>query len=119
VLALVLASCGPTGRMARTGPKLPAKPLDCEINVALDGKLTKPYEIVGLVEAEGRDGVTELINVLSGQACLLGADAVTDIKEAVGSGYAQTAQISATSASAVGSTYTIYHLTATAVRYTP
>ena len=76
-------------------------------------------EIVGLVEAEGRDGVTELIAVLSEQACLLGADAVIDIKEAVGSGYSAVGMVNASGGNASASTYTIYHLTATAVRYTP
>lgn len=113
-----LLACGATGRVVRTGPERPAKPADCPIQVALDGRVGGSYEVLGLVEAEGTSSVTELVPVLQQQACALGADALIDLRTSVGSGYTATMQGTATGAQGVGTSYSTYHATATAVRLT-
>lgn len=113
-----LLACGATGRVVRTGPERPAKPADCPIQVALDGRVGGRYEVLGLVEAEGTSSVTELVPVLQQQACALGADALIDLRTSVGSGYTATMQGTATGAQGVGTSYSTYHATATAVRLT-
>ena len=35
LLTLALTACGASGRVVRTGPERPAKPLDCTIQVSL------------------------------------------------------------------------------------
>lgn len=116
--ALSLTACAPTGRNVRTGPVLSAKPADCPIVVALDGKLDRPYEIVGLVEAEGTGSITELIPVLQREACALGADALVSLQQAVGTGYNAVAQSQNGMGQGIGTSYATYHATATAVRFT-
>lgn len=117
--ALAIASgCAPTGRHARTGPVLEAKPDDCAILVALDNRLDRPYEVVGLVEAEGTTSFTTLIPILQQEACALGADALINLSQALGSGYNALAQSNGTMAQGVGTSYSTYHATATAVRFT-
>lgn len=117
-LALVfLAACGPSGRHVRTGPALPARPFDCAVTVALDGKVDRPYEVVGLVEAEGTGGMTELIPILQREACALGADGLVQLRQAVGSGYTAVAQAGNGMGQGMGSSYSTYHATATAVRF--
>lgn len=118
LLTLALTACGASGRVVRTGPERPAKPLDCTIQVSLDGRVGGSYEVLGLVEAEGTSSVTELVPVLQQQACTLGADALIDLRTSVGSGYTATVQGTATGAQGVGTSYSTYHATATAVRLT-
>lgn len=117
-LAALALACGPTARSARTGPLLPAKPADCAITVDLDGSLKGPHETIGLVEAEGTGGVAELVGALQREACALGADAIVELKQSVGSGYTAVAQVSGGSGSGVGTSYTVYHLTGVAIRLT-
>ncbi len=113
-----VAACAPTGRNVRTGPVLAAKAPDCAIMVALDGKLDRPYEIVGLVEAEGTGSITQLIPVLQREACALGADALVSLQQAIGTGYNAIAQSNQGMGQGVGTSYATYHATATAVRFT-
>jgi hypothetical protein len=80
VVMAVLASCGGG---AKTDPRYPARPDNCEVKV-FHGKVAGiPYDDIGHVDSIcGSDiGPVECLNELKRQSCKLGGDIVYDVPD--------------------------------------
>lgn len=80
--ALIVLS-GVTGcihaRFVPTGAAYPPKAADCEIRVFTSAAPERPYEELGVVEAEGdawKSDLEDLLPRLEKEACLAGGDAI-------------------------------------------
>lgn len=114
-LAALLGGCAASGKRVRIGPERPAKPEGCEITMYLEQKPAKAYTVVGQVEAHGTDSFSELLPVLSREACALGADAIVDVKYSTNQGYTAVANMQG----GVGGSYSNFYAVALAVVISP
>lgn len=87
-LLLILTACAPSVTVTPTkgAPSVPAKPDDCEIEFFVADTLQRPYEALAEVRVTPSTSRPERLAVketMRQQACLIGADAVIGLHEAV------------------------------------
>ena len=117
LIVVSLAACGIQGRSVRTGPKLAARHPDCDVDVYLGEKPSRPYRVIGEVEASGSEGFTDLIAPMAIEVCRLGADALVDVHNLSAASVDQF-QTSARGAVWVAAGSQRYHSVGYAIQYT-
>ena len=77
--ALVLLEGCASAKFIKTGPAMPAKPDDCDIEIFTSKLPDREYEELGIIEGDtyfGADSLEEVLPKMKREACRAGGDAI-------------------------------------------